>query len=92
MRGSYQIRSSRQYKTSRDLLNPLVDDVHDIDDDEALDVMTLDRLNHLLEGIDDIEELRMRLDHLNHIYNQILRLLLHVSEDEAEGVVNFHLH
>ena len=53
---------------------------------------SLDRLNHLLGGIDGVEELRTRPDHLNHIDNQIPRRPLHMSEDEAEGVVDFHVH
>ena len=78
---------------SRDLLSLLLDDIYDIEMMmRILNMMSLDCLNHLLGGIDGVEELRMRSDHLNHIHRQISRLPLHVSEDWAEGMVDFDMH
>ena len=55
---------------------------------------SLNHLNHLLRCIDGVEELRRRPDHSNNTSNQCPRLPLHVGEDEddANGVVNFHVH
>jgi len=60
-----------------------MDEAHDIEImRRTLDMMSLDRLNRL----NDIEELRRRLDHP--------RLPLHVGKGkfEAEGEVDFHVH
>ena len=62
----------------------------------TLDMTSLDRLNHMLGCIDDVEELRRRPDHPNNIYNQSPSLPLHMGEGEgeaeAEGVIHFHVH
>jgi len=69
---------------SRDFLSPLLGDVHDVEIMmRTLYMMSMDHLNYLLGGIDGVEELRMGLDHLNHIHSQIPRLPLHVGGDEA---------
>ena len=93
MRNNHQIQNARWYTTSCDLLNPLLDDVHYFETMmRTLDMTSMDQLNHRLRGINDVKELTMRLDHLNSMHNQISRVPLHVGEDEAEDVVEFHVH
>ena len=60
---------------SWDLLSSLLDDVYDIKTMmRSLDMTSLNYLNHMIGGIHEVKELMMRLDHLNSIHSQILRL------------------
>jgi len=82
--------SLKWYRTSRDLLSPLLDDAHDVKMmRRTLDMTSLNRLNHLVGCIDSVEELRRRPDHSN-TDNQSPRLPPHVGKDE--GVVDFPVH
>ena len=56
--------------------------VHDID----MMMMRLDHLRHLLGGTHSVKDLHTRSDHLGNIYNQILRLFLHLVDEEAADV------
>ena len=60
---------------SWNLLSPLLDDAHNVKVMiRTLGMTSMDRLNHMLFCIDDVKEMRRRLDHLNNIRNQSLRL------------------
>ena len=73
---------------SQDLLSSLLDDIHDVEMMlRTLDMTSLDHLNHLLEGIERIEELMMRPNHHNNIFNQIPKLLLDVGKDYIDLLV-----
>jgi len=76
--------------TSQHLLSLLLDGVHDVEMMmRTLDMTSLYRLNHMLRGINCIEKLSIRSDHLNHIHSQILRLLLHVSRTRPRAWLTF---
>ena len=60
----------------------LLHDVHEVNM-----MMSLDHLMHLLGGTHDAENLQIRQEHFSSIHNQILKLFLHVVEEEAADLV-----
>jgi len=74
---------------SWDLLSPLLDDAHNVKVMmRTLSMTSMDRLNHMLFCIDDVKEMRRRLDHLNNIRNQSLRLPPTHGRGRGRGVVD----
>ena len=71
------------WRIRRDLLNQLLHGVHNVNI-----MMSLDHLRQLLGGSHSMEHLQMRSDYLISIHTQILRLFLHVVEEEAADVVD----
>lgn len=93
-RDSHQIQSVRWYRASQDLLSPLLDDTYEVEMImKTLDIMSLDHLNHQVGAIHSVEELMMRMNHLNIKHNQIpIPPLRGEAEVEAEAVIEFHIY
>jgi len=68
----------------RNLLNQLIHVIHDIN---MMMMMSLYHLMNLLGDTHDVKDLHKRLYHFSSIHSQILKLFLHVVEEEVTDVV-----